>query len=85
MKNVRNYLNYFQVTYARDCAMAHAVSRLLLTAEARVRAQIGPRGICGGQSDTGTCFSASPPPQILFHRGFPYSHVTRGMEEARWS
>jgi hypothetical protein len=39
--------------------MAHAVSLWLITAEARVRARIGPRGICGGQSGTGTGFSPS--------------------------
>jgi hypothetical protein len=35
-------------------AMAQAVSRRLLTAEARVRSRISPRGICGGQRGTGT-------------------------------
>jgi hypothetical protein len=38
-------------------AMAQAVSRRPVTAEARVRSWVGPRGICGGQSDTGTGFS----------------------------
>jgi hypothetical protein len=40
-------------------AMAQVVSRRPLTAEARVRARINPYGICGGQSDAGTCFSPS--------------------------
>ena len=34
--------------------MAQAVSRRPLTAEARVRSRVGPRGICDGQSGTGT-------------------------------
>jgi hypothetical protein len=40
-------------------AMAQAVSRRPLTAEARVRARVNPCGICGGQSGTGTGFSLS--------------------------
>jgi hypothetical protein len=40
-------------------AVAQAVSRRPLTAEARVRARVGLRGICGGQSGTGTGFSPS--------------------------
>jgi hypothetical protein len=39
--------------------MAQAVSRRPLTAEARVRSRVGPCGICGGQSGTGTGFSPS--------------------------
>jgi hypothetical protein len=40
-------------------AMSQAVSRRPLTAEARVRCRVGPCGICGGQSGTGTGFSLS--------------------------
>jgi hypothetical protein len=40
-------------------AMAQAVSRRPLTAETRVRSQVNPCEICGGQSGTGTGFSPS--------------------------
>jgi hypothetical protein len=43
----------------RGRAMAQAVSRRLLTAEARVRSRVGSCRICGGQSGTGTGFSPS--------------------------
>jgi hypothetical protein len=39
--------------------MAQAVNRRPLTAKARVRSRVGPCGICGGQSGTGTGFSPS--------------------------
>jgi hypothetical protein len=39
------------------CAMAQAVSRRPLTAEARVRSPVSPYEICGGQSGTETGFS----------------------------
>jgi hypothetical protein len=45
-------------TYLSDRAMAQAVSRRPLTAEAWVRARLSPRGIYNGQRDTGTCFSS---------------------------
>jgi hypothetical protein len=40
--------------------MAQAVSRWPLTAEALVRSQVNPCGICGGQSGTWKSFSQSP-------------------------
>ena len=39
--------------------MAQAVSRRPVTADARVRSRVSPRGICGGQSGTGTGFLPS--------------------------
>jgi hypothetical protein len=52
-------------------AMAQAVSRRPLTAEARVRSRVCPSGICGEQSGTGTGFFPEYfgfPLSILFHR-----------------
>jgi hypothetical protein len=37
--------------------MAQVVSRQPLTAEAQVRVQVNPCGICGGQSGTGQVFT----------------------------
>ena len=45
-------------------AMAQAVSRRAPTAQARDRSQVGPCGICGGQTGTGTGFS--PNTSVLF-------------------
>jgi hypothetical protein len=39
--------------------MAQAVSRQLLTAEARVSTPVSPCGTCGGQSGIGTGFPSS--------------------------
>jgi hypothetical protein len=41
----------------RGRAMAEAISRRPVIAEARVRSRVSPCGICGGQSGTGTGFS----------------------------
>jgi hypothetical protein len=45
------------VAKLRGRAMAQAVNRRPLTAEARVRSRVSPCGICGGRSGTGTGFS----------------------------
>ena len=46
-----------------SCAVAQAVSRRPLTAEARVLSRVSPCGICGGQSGAVTSFPLS----ISFH------------------
>jgi hypothetical protein len=53
-------------TIAVGSAMAQAVSRRPLTAEARFRSRVSPCGICGGQSGTGTGF-------FPVYIGFPLS------------
>jgi hypothetical protein len=52
-------LTSFTVSTNIGRAKAQAVSRRPPTAEAWVRSQVSPCGICGGQSGTGTCFSPS--------------------------
>jgi hypothetical protein len=52
-------LSHLFKLYNMDRAMAQAVSRWPLMAEARVRCPVSPCGICGGQSGTGTRFSPS--------------------------
>jgi hypothetical protein len=49
--------------------MAQAVSHRPLTTEARVRSQVSPCGICGGQSGTETGFF----PRLL--RFFPVNFI----------
>jgi hypothetical protein len=46
-------------TVTEGRAVAQAVSRRPLAAEARIRSRISPCGICGGQSGTGTGLSPS--------------------------
>jgi hypothetical protein len=58
--------------------MAQAVSRRPLAAETRVRSWVGPCGICGGQSGTGTGFS----PSISV---FPYQFHSTGAPVKRRS
>jgi hypothetical protein len=41
-------------------AIAQAISRQLLTAEAGVHARLNPCGVCGGQRGSGTGFPLSP-------------------------
>jgi hypothetical protein len=45
-----------RMTTSVGSVMAQTVSRRLLTAEAWVRSQVIPCGICGGQGGTGTDF-----------------------------
>jgi hypothetical protein len=44
---------------SKDCAMPQAVSRQVLTAEARVRSPVSPCGVCGVKCGTVTGFPAS--------------------------
>jgi hypothetical protein len=56
------------------CDMAQAVSGRPLTAEARLCDLFSLRGICGGQSGTGTGFfpsSSDFPTSLSFHRDSP--------------
>jgi hypothetical protein len=64
------------LTCERGRAMAQAVSRRAVTAEAWVRARVNPCGICGGQSGTGDRFfsESSSPLSISFHRRSPNSY-----------
>jgi hypothetical protein len=50
---------YCEVSGLKGRAMTQVVSRRPFTAEAWVRTQVTPCGICGGQSCTGTGFSPS--------------------------
>jgi hypothetical protein len=64
-------------SYVLSRAMAQAVSRWPLTAEARVRARVNPCGICGGQSGTGQVLSEYFGFPCKYHSTIaPYSSVT---------
>jgi hypothetical protein len=65
-----------KVSYFRGFAMAQEVSCQPLTTEALVRTWVGPCGICGGQSGTGTGFAMS---SVSFSHIFPYLYITWGM------
>jgi hypothetical protein len=54
---VNSYIIFVILNSFSGRAMAQVVSRLPLTAEARVRARVNPGGICGVQNGTGTGFS----------------------------
>ena len=54
-----NNIQLFTNSIVQGRARAQAVSRRSLTAEARARSRVGPCGICGGRSGTGTGFSPS--------------------------
>jgi hypothetical protein len=70
-----NVFGYLQRSSGR--AMAQAVSRWHLTAEARVRARVNPCGICGGQSGTGQVFSEYFGFPCKYHYTIaPYSFIT---------
>jgi hypothetical protein len=56
-KVVSHFVNTKIWTPYYGCAMAQALSLRPPTAEAWVRSQVSPCGICGGQSGTGTGFS----------------------------
>jgi hypothetical protein len=58
--------------------MVQTVSRLPVTAEARVRSQVSPCGIYGEQSGTGMGFSVSSlvSLSVAFHHSSPCSCIT---------
>jgi hypothetical protein len=65
--------------------MAQAVSRRLLTAEARVLPRVSPCGICSGQSGTGTGFfpSTSVLPYQFHSNGAPLHEKTKNTNHLR--
>jgi hypothetical protein len=70
----------------RPCRGLGAVTRRPLTAEVRVRDQVNPCGIFGGQSGTVTGFSPSSsafPLSISFHRRSPNSYISGDEQSVR--
>jgi hypothetical protein len=63
------------LTYYFGRAMAHAVRRWPLIAEARVHARVSTRRICSGQNDSRAGFFKNVRLflSITFHRRSPYS------------
>jgi hypothetical protein len=57
-------------------AVAQAVSRWPLNAEARVRAQVSPCGICGGDGVTGTVFLCQYDYTVALHVGITWGMNT---------
>jgi hypothetical protein len=67
----------YDFMYLAGRAMAQAVSRWPLIAEARVRARVNPCGISGGQSGTGQVFSEYFGFPCKYHSAIaPYSSIT---------
>jgi hypothetical protein len=54
-----NTSNHIMIKFYVGRAMAQAVSRWLLTADAPVRARVNPCGLCGGQTGSRTVISPS--------------------------
>jgi hypothetical protein len=71
-----NHYTFFSFVSLLGRPMAQEVSRRPLTTETRIRAQVSPCGICGGQGDTGT--SVQFPLSISFHHGSSHSCITWG-------
>jgi hypothetical protein len=68
---MHRYINVVIKLYLNGRAMAEAVSRRPVTAEAWLRSRVSPCAICGGQSGTGTVLSPEYfgfPLSISFHR-----------------
>jgi hypothetical protein len=67
------------VTDVLGRAMAQAVSRRPLTADAQIQSRVSPCGICGGQSGTGTGFSPSTSvfPRQFHSTGAPLQGKTK--------
>jgi len=59
------------------------LTRQSITMEAKVRSQVSPYGMCGGQNGTGTDFSPTTsgfPLSVLFHQ-FP-AHIRSSVTDA---